>query len=117
MDRSLQGSSLGDLLLQEFAAEKTEEDPLLCLSLGNAVLESPCGGPMEVSLLPLELFNDAARFLRGIQASHCLPRLTEQANQCLDELLALLAQKVGTDCAAKKASIKSDSCLGFCDAG
>ena len=49
---------------------------------------------MEASLVPLDVFNDAERLARSMQASHLIPRITEQATECMDELLTLLASKV-----------------------
>ena len=49
---------------------------------------------MGSALLPLELFNDAARLAGGMAASHLIPRLTEEANECMDGLIRQLATKV-----------------------
>ena len=68
----------------------------LCLKLASTALDSLVGGPMESALLPLTLFNDAARLAKSMQASYLVPALTSQANQTLDTILGMIALKVAT---------------------
>lgn len=53
---------------------------------------------MEISVLPLDLFNDAARLLKGMSAAYCIPPLTGQANHCFDSILGMVAMRVNLDC-------------------
>lgn len=49
---------------------------------------------MDIALIPLDLFNDASRLVKGMQAGYLVPALTGQANDCLDSTLGMIAMKV-----------------------
>lgn len=66
----------------------------VAVRLGTAALDSQYGGAMETSLVPLDIYNDAATLLKDIQCSQLLPRLTEKANAALETMLGLLSKQV-----------------------
>ncbi len=91
-----QGSELGELILHE----SIEGSPLrdsLCFKLASTAAESPAGGPMDICLLPLDLYNDAARLVKNMQAAYLIPGLTNEANDCLESLLGIVSVKVLTN--------------------
>ena len=97
---------MGELILHE----SFEGSPLrdsLCFKLASTAAESPAGGPMEICLLPLDLYNDAARLIKNMQAAYLIPGLTTEANDCLESLLGIVSTKVPNDFTASAQWLQS----------